>query len=89
MTRSRRKLEAGAHIKDSGVLREANSQPRILPYLPLEVSQEIASYLTVESGLCLMRTCKALSLIGEIKVYEMLDLTGSWSDEAHLSSFTQ
>lgn len=60
---------------------EPESTTRILPYLPLEISREIASYLTVESGLRLMKTCKALSHAGEIKVYEMLDLTGSWNGE--------
>lgn len=59
----------------------ARSEPRIMQYIPAELSRKIADHLDLPSALRLMRVRKTLKTAGEMKVYETLDLTGSWSGE--------
>lgn len=55
------------------------SEPkRTIPYIPLKVQIKIAQWLDLESARSLSTTCKALRDAGEIKVWEMLDLTSGW-----------
>lgn len=67
----------------------SESQPppesRTMEYIPEELSREIASHLDLQSALRLARVCKALREAGEMRVYETLDMTGSWGGQSSLN----
>ncbi|KAI9633860.1 uncharacterized protein MKK02DRAFT_28614 [Dioszegia hungarica] len=70
----------------------SESQPppesRTMEYIPEELSREIASHLDLQSALRLARVCKALREAGEMRVYETLDMTGSWGEEAEPNPYS-
>jgi hypothetical protein len=63
------------------ILLQTPLSPRPMPYIPLEISKLISHHLDNSSALNLMSTCCALSHAGEMKVYSMLNVVGSWDGE--------
>ena len=53
---------------------------RRLPYIPLEILQQIAGHLDRPSAFALTLTCKGLRDAGETRLWGELDITSGWNE---------
>jgi hypothetical protein len=60
--------------------------PKDSPSLPIEILQQIAAHLDIESARSLARSCTALRDAGEIKLWEDLDIRSAFDRESPFSA---